>query len=130
MNEVKFIANNIFYEIIKEDYYIIVFLDNIDNPSQYVILQKSMIFDEKDIVSGTDTYYFEFSEQKLSGYGFCSKISLEADRVLFHFKEGVFNNIKLIEVIFEHEAIRDRKKFDDIFSKIFFNFHVMDTKIR
>jgi hypothetical protein len=121
--KVKFLADKITYEInTDEDYYMIGFSDNGDEPDQYVILQRAIVFDEQDIELGMDTYYFEYSDQSNSGYGVCKNVNIEVDKVLFELREKVLGDIELIEIIFEqNKAITDWNKFKHIFEKIFSN---------
>jgi hypothetical protein len=123
MKDIKFYADKITYEInTEENYYMISFSDNGDEPVQYVILQRAIIFDEQDIELEMNTYYFEYSDQSISGYDVCENVNIETDKVLFAVKRKVFDDIETIEVAFEQEkSIDDWNKFKDIFDKIFSN---------
>lgn len=119
--ELKFIANKVTSEINNEDeYYLIGFSDNGDEPNQYVILEKAMTFDEQDVELEMNTYYFEYSDQSNSGYGICKNVLLENNRVYFELKEKALDDIKSIEIIFEQEALTtDWTDFKNIFNAIF-----------
>ena len=119
--EIKFIANKITCEInTDENYYMIGFSDNGDEPNQYVILQRAIIFDEQDIELGMNTYYFEYSDQSNSGYGICENVEIENGRVLFKLNKNEFNDIEFIEITFKQDAINTNwTEFKNIFDKIF-----------
>lgn len=119
--ELKFIANKVMSETNKEeDYYLIGFSDDKDEPDQYVILEKAITFDEQDAELGMDTYYFEYSDQSNSGYGICKNVLLENNRVLFELKEKTLHGIRSIEITFEQEAlITDWADFKNVFNAIF-----------
>ena len=119
--KVNFWADKITYEInTEENYYMIGFSDNGDEPEQYVILQRAITFDAQDIELGMNNYYFEYSDQSNSGYGVCENVNMENDKVIFNMKRFFFNDIEAIEIKFEQEkSIDDLNKFKDIFEKIF-----------
>jgi hypothetical protein len=121
--EIKFIANKVTCEINKEeDYYLLGFSDNGDEPDQYVVLQRAINFDEQDVELGMNTYYFEYSNQSNSGYGICKKIVIEKGYVFFELKENTLVDIKSIEITFEQNALMiDWIDFKNIFDKIFLN---------
>ena len=121
--KIKFEANKITYEVnTEENYYLIGFSDNGDEPNQYVILQRAITFDKQDIALEMDSYYFEYSDQSNSGYGVCEKINMEKDRVLFYLRRNVFNDIDEIEIKFEQEKTIDNWiAFKDVFNKILTN---------
>lgn len=118
--KIKFTAKKITYEINKEEsYYMVGFLDNDDEPDQYVILQRAITFDDQDIKLGMNTYYFEFSDQSNSGYGVCKNVKLENNKVYFNLNTTSVKNIEVIEITFENKIIKDWNKFKDIFNNIF-----------
>lgn len=119
--EIKFIANKVTCEINKEeDYYLLGFSDNGDEPDQYVVLQRAINFDEQDVELGMNTYYFEYSNQSNSGYGICKKIVIEKGYVFFELKENTLVDIKSIEITFEQNALMtDWIDFKSVFDKIF-----------
>ena len=112
--EIKFEANKITYETnVEENYYMIGFSDNGDEPNQYVILQRAITFDEQDIELGMNTYYFEYSDQSNSDYGICEKIEIENDKVIFYLEE------KNIEIKFnQNDLMLDWNEFKNVFNKI------------
>jgi len=119
--EVKFSADKITYGIHQEEnYYMIGFSDNGDEPDQYVMVQRAVSFDEQDIELGMNSYYFEYSDQSNSGYGICKDVILKRDKAVFKLKENAINNIISIEITFENEElIENWNKFKNIFDKVF-----------
>jgi hypothetical protein len=119
--KVNFIADKVTYEInTEEDYYMIGFSDNGDEPDQYVILQRAIVFDKQDIELGINTYYFEYLDQSNSGYGICKNVVIEKNRVLLFLKEKTLNDIESIEITFKQDSvIVNWNEFKDIFDRIF-----------
>ena len=119
--KVNFLADKITYEInTEENYYMIGFSDNGDEPEQYVILQRAITFDIQDVELGMNTYYLEYSDQSNSGYGVCENVKIEKGKVIFGLKSKVFDDIETIEIKFEQEkTIDDWNEFKNIFEKIF-----------
>jgi hypothetical protein len=119
--ELKFVANKVTCEInTEEDYYLVGFSDNGDEPDQYVILQRAINFDEQDVKLGMNTYYFEYLGQSNSGYGICKKVMIENGYVFFELKEKALIDIKSIEITFEQNALMtDWIAFKNVFDKIF-----------
>lgn len=103
-----------------ENFLLVGFSDNGDNPTEYVILQKALSFDKQDKELGMDTYYLEFcfGENTLIGYGICEQILALEKKVVFHFKPNKFN-IKYLTINTEkqleiYNSISFRQIFDSI----------------
>jgi len=117
--ELKFKADKITYETsIEEGYYMIGFSDNGDEPNQYVILQKSMNFDEQDVELGLNTYYFEYSDQSNSEYDICKNIIVEKEKITFNLKEDFLEDLTKIVISFDKKIIQNWIEFESIFKKI------------
>ena len=117
--ELKFKVDKITYETsIEEGYYMIGFSDNGDEPNQYVILQKSMNFDEQDVELGLNTYYFEYSDQSNSEYDICKNIIVEKEKITFNLKEDFLEDITKIVISFDKKIIQNWIEFESIFKKI------------
>lgn len=119
--KIDFIADKVTFEINEDDnFYMIGFSDNGDDPEQYVIVQRAILFDEQDIELGMGSYYFEYSDQSNSGYGICRNVELDRNKVVFKFKENTIDDIEAIEIKFKDEMSSDVwSEFEDIFNKIF-----------
>lgn len=114
-----FSADKITYETnFEEQYYMVGFSDNGDEPNQYVILQRAINFDKQDVGLGMNSYYFEFSDQSNSGYGICQNIIVDEGKIIFDLKSNSIKNIETIEIFFELKIIEDWSIFKDTFSKI------------
>jgi len=117
--EVNFKADKITCEThLEEGYYMIGFSDNGDEPNQYVILQKSIDFDEQDIELGLNSYYFEYSDQSNSEYDVCRNVVLEKDKITFILKEDFLEDITKIVIVFEEKTIQNPTEFESVFKKI------------
>jgi hypothetical protein len=117
--EIKFNSDKITYEFCSEEgYYVIGFSDNDDEPNQYVILQKSIVFGEQDIELGLNTYYFEYSDQSCSGYGICKDVIVEHGKIIFIIKEKLLEDITQITIFFEKEVIQNWTEFEIILREI------------
>ncbi|MCE8958262.1 hypothetical protein K0G05_22660 [Phocaeicola vulgatus] len=118
----EFCCDKIVFENHSDENYLLVgFSNNGDNPTEYIILQKALSFDEQDKELGMDTYYLEyyFEEDTLVGYGICKKILALDKKIVFQFKSNKFNIecLKIdIEKQFEiYNSTSFRKIFDDIY---------------
>ena len=117
---IEFDADKITYKIDSEDEcYMIGFSDNGDEPDQYVIVQRSINFDEKDVEQGMNTYYFEYSDQANSGYGICKNVELRNNEVVFELADRKLNSITSIKISIENNTIQDWSEFRTIFNRIF-----------
>ena len=118
----EFCCDKIVFENHSDENYLLVgFSNNGDNPTEYIILQKALSFDEQDKKLGMDTYYLEyyFGEDTLAGYGICKKIITLVKEIIFKFKSNKLNIecLKIdIEKQFEiYNSTSFRKIFDDIY---------------
>lgn len=116
-----FIADKVTCEVnMEENYYLIGFSDNGDNPDKYVVLQRAFSFEEQDVELGMNTYYFEYSDQSHSGYGICKRAEIRNGSVHFELKDKVFADITSIKITFSKDALEtDWMDFKDIFDRIF-----------
>lgn len=117
--EIEFTAKDIVCEVTEDNVYLIGFADDKDAPNEYVIAERAMEFDEQDIALGMDSYYFEYSDQSNSGYGLCSKVVLYQDKIVFSIKQGRMDDITLITVSYNENAVADMKVYRKMLSDIF-----------
>ena len=119
--KIKFTANKIAYESnVGENYNMIGFSDNGDDPNQYVIIQKAIAFDPQDIELGMDSYYFEYIDQSNSGYDICRNASANKNSILFELKENAIEGIESIEIVIENShTIENWEEFKSVFDEIF-----------
>ncbi len=119
--KIEFVANTITYETNEEEnYYMIGFSDNGDEPEQYVIVQRAITFNKQDIELGMNSYYFEYASQSNSGYGICKRALAKKNKVIFELENNAIDDVKSIEILFENEkTIKDWKIFKNIFDEIF-----------
>lgn len=118
----EFYCDKIVFENHSDENYLLVgFSNNGDNPTEYIILQKALSFDEQDKELGMDTYYLEyyFEEDTLVGYGMCEKILALDKKIVFQFKANKFN-IECLKIDIEkqleiYNSTSFRKIFDEIY---------------
>ena len=101
----SFIANNVTFEDM-DDYWLVVFAACSDKSADYLMLQRSYIFDEQDIKHGMDTYYVERDDQTFSCYGGMSTVDLYRDRVIVIFTPEGIKNLGIDELQIQY-AISD-----------------------
>ncbi len=90
----EFCCDKIIFEDHSDENYLLVgFSNNGDDPTEYVILQKALSFDTQDQELGMDTYYLEycFGNDNLIGYGLCDKIIALEKHIIFQFKPNKLN---------------------------------------
>lgn len=116
--EIKFIANDIVYEVTEDNSYLIGFADDKNEPNEYVIIERALEFDEQDIKLGMDSYYFEHSDQSNSGYGLCSKVVLRQNEIVFFIKHKCIDDITSITVSYEENVIEDIIEYRKMLSNI------------
>lgn len=59
-----------------DNYKMIALADDPDNPSDYLIIQRAISFEDQDFELGMDGHYFELNGRELSGYKICEKAVL------------------------------------------------------
>lgn len=69
----------------EEDILTVGFADSHDEPSEFVILQRSDENDDQDEDLGQDTYYVEVGNPGVAGYGGIEKVEIFVDKVVFSF---------------------------------------------
>lgn len=116
--EIKFIANDIVYEVTEDNSYLIGFADDKNEPNEYVIIERALEFDEQDIKLGMDSYYFEYSDQSNSGYGLCSKVVLRQNEIVFFIKHKCIDDITSITVSYKENVIEDIIEYRKMLSNI------------
>lgn len=116
---INFIANDIIYEVTEDNSYLVGFADDKNDPEEYVIIERAFEFDEQDIKLGMDSYYFEYSDQSNSGYGFCSKVVIRQNEIVFSINHKSENDITSITVSYKDNAIEDIKEYRKMLSNIF-----------
>ncbi|AZL72078.1 Imm10 family immunity protein [Pseudomonas oryziphila] len=72
----------------EEDALIVGFADSHDEPSEFIILQRSDEIDDQDEDLGQDTYYVEVGSPGVAGYGGLKKVEIFVDKVVFSFVEA------------------------------------------
>ena len=92
------------------------FSDNGDAPDSYIVLEKSLEFDEQDIDLGMDTYYFEFNGT--SDYGVCKKVIFKKTSILFLLHDYFMDDISEIMVSFLENSINNKREFVEILQSI------------
>lgn len=116
--EIKFIANDIVYEVTEDNSYLIGFADDKNEPNEYVIIERALEFDEQDIKLGMDSYYSEYSDQSNSGYGLCSKVVLRQNEIVFFIKHKCIDDITSITVSYKENVIEDIIEYRKMLSNI------------
>lgn len=69
------VNNVVIEENSNENYKMLAFSDNGDNPEHYVILQRALTLEEQDGELDMNTCYIEINSHKNSGYGICENVS-------------------------------------------------------
>ena len=124
--EIKFMANNIVYEVTEYNSYLIGFADDKNELKEYVIVERALEFDEQDIELGMDSYYFEYSDQSNSGYGLCTKVILRQNEIVFLIKHECMDDITSITVSYKENIIEDINEYRKMLSNIFADILVIE----
>jgi hypothetical protein len=89
----------------EDDTHTVAFADSDRHPKQYVILQKSDVFDEQDRALHLDTYYVEICGQDTSFYGGIVECVLSEDQLKLAL-DAAKNRTSLAQII----VLRDVEK--------------------
>lgn len=65
----------------QDEAYIVGFADDEMEPTQYIILQRSIEDGEQDDELGFNTYFVEIGDPSVSGYGGISSVTLKQDQI-------------------------------------------------
>ena len=93
-----------------DNYKMISFGVDAENPQKYLILQRTLFPDEQDIYLGLDGYYLEINDQSNSGYSVCDKVILKDNSLTFYFnKKFEVDNLvlDLSETFYDKENLNE-----------------------
>ncbi|MFJ3449414.1 Imm10 family immunity protein [Pseudomonas sichuanensis] len=100
----------------EEDVLTVGFADSHEEPSEFIILQRSDENDDQDESLGQDTYYAEVGNPGVAGYGGIQKVEIFVDRVVFSFVKacGWVKPISTVQINISSSVV----EVDEVFSAL------------